>query len=153
MVALPAGLMLAATSPSTTKLAAICKVGSIAMRDLPEINAKRRFDAYYAAPDPNGRDLLTICPKLKADIPDGFRIADDDARSRAAVHAPVPGRPVREAVIYFVGVPEISRNARSAVVHFSYSCTGLCGGELEGRYVRTATGWRREGSIRMLSIS
>jgi hypothetical protein len=153
MISLVVGLMVTAVSPSSTKLAVVCEIGSIALRDLPSINGNKEFDSYYAAPDPSGSDLLTLCPKLKAEIPKGYTIADDDARSRAAVHVPFPGQHVREAFIYSVGVPQVSSDSESAVVHFVYSCTGMCGGEFEARYIRTSKGWQREGAIRMLSVS
>ncbi len=153
MFALAIGLMLADVPGSATKLAAVCEVGSAAIADLPNINFDKASDAYYAAPDSNGRDLLTICPALKASLPKGYPVADEDARSRAAIHAPIFGRNVREAFIYSVGIPELSEDLKSATVHFSYSCTGLCGAELEARYVRGPKGWRRDGPIRLLSVS
>ncbi|MES3090700.1 hypothetical protein QTN93_09635 [Sphingomonas aerolata] len=153
MIALVVGLMMTAASPSSAQLTVVCKIGSIALRDLPSINHNKEFDSYYVAPDPSRPDLLTICPRLKDEIPQGYLIADDDARSRAAVHAPIPGQHIREAFIYSVGIPQIGSDVKSAVVHFAYSCTGLCGGELEARYIRTSKGWQREGEIRMLSVS
>lgn len=153
MMSLVVGLMLTAASPNSTKLAVICEIGSTALRDLPNINGNNEFDSYYAAPDPSRPDLLTLCPKLKAEIPKGYPIADDDARSRAAVHVPIPGQHVREAFIYSVDVPQISSDSESSVVHFVYSCTGMCGGQFEARYIRTSKGWQRDGAIRMLSVS
>ena len=153
MIALVFGLMMTAASPSSAEIKAVCEVGSVALRDLPSINGNKEFDSYYVAPNPSRPDLLTICPRLKGKIPKGYPIADDEARSRAAVHVPTPGQHMREAFIYSVGVPQISADAKSAVVHFSYSCTGLCGGELEARYIRTSKGWQREGDIRVLSVS
>jgi len=153
MISLVIGLMMTAASASSAKLEAICQIGNLALRDLPSINSNKQFDAYYAAPDPIHSDLLTLCPKLKHKLPKGYPIADDNARSRAAVHAPTPGLDIREAFIYSVGVPEISSDFKSAVVHFSYSCTGLCGGDLEARYIRTSKGWQRDGAIRPLSVS
>ena len=153
MIALVVGLMMTAASPSSAELTVVCEIGSIDLRDLPSINRNKGFDSYYVAPDPSRPDLLMICPRLKGEIPKGYTIADDDARSRAAVHAPIPGQHIREAFIYSVGVPQISSDVKSAVVRFAYSCTGLCGGELEARYIRTSKGWQREGQIRMLSVS
>lgn len=153
MIASVVGLMMTAASPSSAEPTVVCEIGSIALRELPSISHNKGFDAYYVAPDPSHPDLLTICPDLKGKIPKSYLIADDDARSRAAVHAPISGQHIREAFIYSVGVPQISSDVKSAVVHLAYSCTGLCGGELEARYIRTSKGWQREGEIRMLSVS
>jgi len=153
MIALLIGLMLTAASPSSASSTVVCKVGSVALHDLLKINSSKEVDTYYASTIPDRPDLLTVCPKLKAELPKGYPIADADARSRAAVHAPPPGQQVREAFIYSVGVPEISSDSKSAVVHFGFSCPGLCGAELEVRYIRTSKGWQRDGEIRMLSIS
>lgn len=153
MIASVLSLAMTAASPNSAELTTVCKVGSLALRDLPRINGNKEFDSYYAAPEANHPDLLTICPKLKAKIPKGYPIADEDAKARAAVHAPVPDRHVREAFIYSVGIPVISSDMQSAVVQFAYSCTGLCGGQFVARYVRTAKGWQRIGPVQMLSVS
>ncbi len=153
MIAFLIGLMLTAASPSLANSTVVCKIGSIALHDLLKVNSNEEIDTYYAGADANRPDLLTVCPKLKSELPKSYPIADDDARSRAAVHAPAPGQHVREAFIYSVGVPKISSDSKSAVVHFGFSCTGLCGAELEVRYIRTSKGWQRSGEIRMLSVS
>lgn len=153
MIAVLVGLAMATPPVSRVELKAICQVGRAALRDLPDINANRKFDTYYAAPDSYRRDLLTICPKLKAHLPKGYRIADDDARARASVGAPIPGHYTREASIYSIDVPELNGDFRSATVRMSHSCTGLCGSVSEAFYVRTAKGWRRQGEVRTLSVS
>jgi hypothetical protein len=153
MIALVISVAMTAAAPKLAERTTVCEVGIIALHDLPSINGNKEFDSYYASSELGHPDLLTICPKLKLKVPKGYPIADDDARSRAAVHVPTPGRHVREAFIYSVGIPVVSSDMKSAVVHFEYSCTGLCGGQFQARYIRTAKGWQREGAIQMLSVS
>ncbi len=155
MIILITGLIAAVSAPSAARSAAICEVGRVALRDLPAINHNRGFDAYYAGANPEHRDLLEVCPKLKAMLPVGYPLADDDARARAKVGFPRPGQHqhTREAFIYSISVPEISADLKSAVVHMGYSCTGLCGAGFEASYVRTAKGWLRQGEIRNFFVS
>ncbi|MBB5716641.1 hypothetical protein [Sphingomonas aerophila] len=120
---------------------------------MPSINHNPGFDTYYGGVRPDRRDLLAACPELSADLPAGYPLADNEARARAKVGAPIPGKKVREAFIYFIDVPQVSADLRTAVVHMGYSCTGLCGADFEARYVRTAQGWRLQEAIRTLSVS
>ena len=154
MSALIGSLIAVASTPSAATSTAICEVGRVALRDLPSINHNRSFDSYYAGVDAEHHDLLEVCPKLKAKIPTGYRLADDDARARAKVHGPsMPGQEVREAFIYSITIPEIGKDLKTAVVHMGYSCTGLCGAGFQATYVRTAKGWKRQGEIRNLFVS
>lgn len=143
----------AATTPSAAQARAFCEVGRAALRDLPSADTSGRSDSFYAASDTNRRDLLVICPDLQGGLPPGYRIADDDARRRAAVHAPLPGVTTRPAFIYIAQVSQMSADLRAATIRFSYECTGLCGGEFEAHYICTAEGWRRQGAVRILSVS
>ena len=133
---------------------AICEVGRAALHDLPPADKTGRADTYYAGADTHHRDLLEVCPKLRGALPTDYPLADDDARSRAAIHAPVPGiANPRPAFIFAIDVPDMSDDLRSATVRIRYDCTGLCGGAFEAHYVRTAKGWQRQGDIRMLYVS
>lgn len=99
---------LVASVSAKADTATICEVGRIALRDLPKINNNPSFDTYYAGVSRYHRDLLEACPTLVVDLPVGYPLADDDARSRANLPAPIPGRPVREAFVYFIKPPKIS---------------------------------------------
>ena len=154
MIALIGGLIAAASMPNAAPSATICEVGRVALRDLPSINHNGSFDAYYAGVDAEHHDLLEVCPKLKAVIPIGYPLADDDALARAKIHVPpLTGQWPRAAFIYSINIPEISADLKTAVVHMGYSCTGLCGAGFEAVYVRTAKGWKRQGEIRNLFVS
>ncbi|WP_298089130.1 hypothetical protein [uncultured Sphingomonas sp.] len=144
---------LVASVSAKADTATICEVGRIALRDLPKINNNPSFDTYYAGVSRYHRDLLEACPTLVADLPVGYPLADDDARSRANLPAPIPGRPIREAFVYFIKPPKISRDRKTAIVEMGYFCTGLCGASFEVRYVKSTSGWRREGEIRNLFVS
>lgn len=147
-----AALMAAALAPREAAPVMICEVGRIALRDLPLANRNRGYDSYYGASSSH-KDLLAVCPKLRREVPAGYPMADDDARARAAVHVPLPTNNPRPAFIYTIDIPQISDDLKTAVVRFEYSCTGLCGGILEARYVRTHKGWQRQGAIRVLVVS
>lgn len=145
--------MVAPVAPNTPTPSDVCEVGRAALRDLPTINQNRGFDTYYAGADSQHRDLLEVCPELQSQLPTGYPLANDDARARAAIHAPAPGDQPRPAFIYAIEVPEISNDRKTATVHMGYSCTGLCGAGFEARYVRTSEGWQRQGEVRMLFVS
>jgi hypothetical protein len=149
MLMLIASLMADPDVPSPATSAAMCDVGRMALKDLHEMNSNPQFDAYYDAANP----VTHACPALRHDIPAGFRIADRDAWARANVHAPIPGKTVRPALIYSIGLPRISDDLQTATVSLSYTCTGLCGGSLVARYVRTAGGWRRDGTVGPIIVS
>jgi hypothetical protein len=153
MLTLIAGLMVASIAPNTAMSAAICDVGGVALRDLPTINHNPGFDTYYGELDRDRHGLLEACPKLRRKIPAGYLLADDDARARASIHVPVPGKTIRSAFIYTISLPQISADLKTATVEMGYSCTGLCGGSFVAHYSRTAKGWRREGAIHMTSVS
>jgi hypothetical protein len=145
--------MTAAVVPNAAVSQQVCEVGRAALRDLPPFDSSGGSDTYVGGPDANHRDLLAMCPKLQELLPVGYRLTNSDARTRAAIHAPLVGVTTRPAVIYTIQIPEISANRQSASVHFSYECTGLCGGEFEARYVRTPRGWQRDGQVRPLAVS
>ena len=145
--------MAAAVASNNAKSKAICDVGRAALRDLPPADKSGRSDTYYAVPDPRHSDLLDACPELQSALPTDYPLADDDARARAAIHAPLPGANPRPAFIYTIDIPEISDDLKTAIVHMGYECTGLCGGGFEAHYVRTSKGWQRQGEIRMLFVS
>jgi hypothetical protein len=153
MLTLMAISMAVAPAATTATSAAICEVGRAALHDLPPADKTGRSDTYYAGADTHHRDLLEVCPKLRGALPTDYALADDDARSRVAIHAPVPGTDPRPAFIYAIDVPDISDDRKSATVHIRYDCTGLCGGAFEAHYIRTAKGWQRQGDIRMLYVS
>lgn len=147
------GLMAAPIAPTTAMSVAICDVGSVALRDLPTINHNPGFDTYYGELDSDHHGLLESCPELRREIPAGYPPADDDARARASIHVPIPGKTIRSAFIYSVRLPQISADLKAATVEMRYTCTGLCGGSFVAHYIRTARGWRREGPIQMTSVS
>ena len=153
MLTLLAITMGAATVPSAAQAKAFCEVGRAELRDLPPADTSGRSDSFYAAQDTNRRDLLVVCPKLQGGLPPGYRMADDDARRRAALHAPLPGVTTRPAFIYIAQASQMSADLRAATIRLSYECTGLCGGDFEAHYIRTAKGWRRQGEVRTLSVS
>jgi len=153
MLTLMAISMVVAPAPRAATSEAICDVGRAALLDLPPADKTGHSDTYYAGADTHHHDLLEACPELRGALPTNYPLADDDARSRAAIHAPVPGTKLRPAFIYAIDVPDIGEDLRSATVHIRYDCTGLCGGGFEAHYVRTAKGWQRQGDIRMLYVS
>lgn len=148
MFTLISALVAAVAAPSALSTA-ICDVGQLALKDLPEINHNNRFDAYFSSADP----LLMACPKLQSALPAGYPLADRDARARVSVHAPLPDQYTRPAFIYWISIPKISADLRKATVEMGYECTGLCGGSFVAHYVRTSKGWRREGAIKLIMVS
>ena len=145
-------LAAAALAPGTSKSAAICAVGRVALRDLPAADRGDAVDSYYAGM--NGHhDLLDLCPKLKSELPFGYVMATEDAFARAAMHAPVPGYQPRPAFIYTINPPRFSADMKYATVRFQYLCTGLCGGAFEAHYVLSPGGWYRQGEVRTLRVS
>ena len=153
MLALMVVSVIVAEVPNAARTQQICEVGRAALRDLPPADLGGSSDIYYEGPNTNHHDLLGMCPELKDILPTGYLLADSDARRRAAVHVPLVGTNTRPASIYTIQIPEISADRQSAIVHFAYRCTGLCGGEFDARYVRTSRGWQRDGSVRTLSVS
>lgn len=137
-------LVAAAVAQSSTVPAAVCDVGRAALRDLPSIETDKNVETYYAGVDAEHRDVLEVCPQLRSALPARFPLADDNARARASVHVPAPGMAARGTFIYAVGVPELGDDRKTAIVRFDYSCSGLCGGTLVARYVKTANGWKKE---------
>lgn len=65
----------------------------------------------------------------------------------------MPGPALRGVYIYQIDIPEISDDMSRAIVHFNYSCSGLCGGMTDARYVRTPAGWKREGGFIPVAVS
>jgi hypothetical protein len=143
----------AAVSPDVGNSATICDVGRVALHDLPAVVRDPKYDMYYAGEDRSQQDILSICPKLKNEIPADYSLSDDDARRRASVVAPIPGHFIKPASIYSISVADLSEDQKMATVHFNLSCTGLCGGRSEAKYIRTPQGWQRQGEIRTLYVS
>ncbi len=142
------GLLAAALSPTAPTKAAICAVGRVALRDLPDVTTGPNVDYYYYR-----RGLIYACPKLRKALPAGYSEATSDAQTRASVHGPMRGYAPRAAYIYAIGAPTFSADLKSATVHFDYECTGLCGGAYQARYVLTRDGWQREGAVRYSYVS
>jgi hypothetical protein len=143
-----------AATPITPVSKEVCKVGRVALRDLPLLESNNVLDTYYDGATSDESDLLEMCPQLRRDIPARFPIADDQARARTSVHVPVPGAPVRGTFIYRIAVPEFSEDLSKATVHFIYSCSGLCSGTTDAHYVRTPAGWvKREDFSQCQSLS
>ncbi|MBB3694853.1 hypothetical protein [Sphingomonas sp. BK580] len=133
--------------------AVVCEVGRVALRDLEIPHSKSGDTSYYVDVDPTHPGLLKSCPELREMLPAGYSAADNAAWSRANVHAPVPGKPISPTFIYSFGVPKVSADGKSATVEWSYTCSGLCGGGLVSRYVRTSQGWRLDGKPQMKWVS
>ena len=125
----------------------ICAVGRVALRDIPDGNSDFADYYYYQ------RGLIYACPKLKKALPAGYSEATSDAQTRTSIHGPTRGYTLRSAYIYAISAPTFSADLKSATVHFSYECTGLCGGAYEARYVLTRDGWQREGRVRYSYVS
>jgi len=145
MLGLIVSAMAGLVAPSTAISTAICEVGRVALRDLPPLdkgvgNVSNYFDA-----DPDHHGLPEVCPVLRQDLPEGYSLADEAAWAKANVHAPIPGKYTSSAFIYAIEAPKISADGKSATIEWGYTCTGLCGGGLVSRYVRTSKGWRRAG--------
>lgn len=136
------------TAPPTSSKS-VCAIGRAVLADMRPWGG----DESYLETDPDRSGLMKLCPDLRDALPKGYRAADADARSRADIHAPVPGpRPVA-AYIYAVGSPVMAADGRSATVEIVCTCTGLCGSASRSRYIRTPQGWRRQGKPRMLWVS
>ena len=134
-----------ANAPDQRNSNEVCQVGRVALQDLPAFNANRSYASYYANPDGERKDLLDVCPALRGLVPKGYPFADNEARTRANIHVPVPGQSIAPAVqIFSIDPPRLSPDEKTAVVTMRYECSGLCGGYTEFRYVRTAAGWRQE---------
>lgn len=144
---------LSAAAPGMATPQAVCEVGRLALRDLAVMQQDRGVDTYYEIGGSDHRDLLDACPALRRDLPVRFPLADDQARARASVHVPVPGPALRGVFIYQIDVPELSGDGTRAIVHFNYRCSGLCGGTTDAHYVRTPTGWKREGGFFPVTVS
>ena len=150
---IPMLTFLSAAAPSEVMSRTVCEVGRLALRDLAIIEKNKGVETYYEIGGEGHTDLLEACPKLRTKLPARFPFSDDRARARANVHVPVPGPPLRGVVIYQIDVPEISADRTKAVVHFSYRCSGLCGGTTDAHYARTSTGWKREGGFFPVAVS
>jgi hypothetical protein len=142
-----------AIAPESPPPSSICAVGRAALRDLPAPDRNRSADLYYGALDNGHRDLLSLCPQLKDRLPVGYSLANDDARRRAATHAPIEGYDPRPAYIYVIDEPRFSSDLKSAMVRFEYSCTGLCGGAFEAEYRLTLDGWQRQADLKPIYVS
>ncbi|WP_267397655.1 MULTISPECIES: hypothetical protein [unclassified Sphingomonas] len=153
MFTLITGLSAAALVPAAATSSAVCDVGRVALRDLPKSDRNPDYDIYYAGAGRPREDLLATCPQLQSELPAGYPLADDDARKRASVGAPIPGHFTRPAFIYSIRIAVLSVDRKTATVFFDRSCTGLCGGRSEAHYVRTSKGWKRQGVIRTLYVS
>ena len=153
MIVLIMGSLATAVSPAVGTSATICDVGRVALHDLPVVVRNSKYDTYYAGSGRSQQDILSVCPKLRNEIPAEYRLSDDDARRRASVGAPIPGHFTKPASIYSISVANLSDDQKMATVHFNLSCTGLCGGRSEAKYVRTSQGWQRQGEIRTLYVS
>lgn len=144
--------LLSAAAPSAAASQAVCEVGRVALRDLTVVEINRGVETYYEIGASGHRDLLEACPKLRSELPAAFPLADEQARARASVHVPVPG-PLRGVFIYQIDVPELSEDRTKAIVHFNYQCSGLCGGTTDAHYVRSPTGWKRDGGFFPVTVS
>lgn len=140
-------LMAAAVAPTVPPKALICAVGRVALRDIPDRNDEFADYYYYQ------RGLIYACPKLRKLLPTDYSEATSDAQTRASIHGATRGNTLRSAYIYAIGAPTFSADLKSATVHFSYECNGLCGGAYEARYVLTRDVWQREGAVRYLYVS
>jgi hypothetical protein len=86
-----------------------CKVGRAALRDLPGIHNNHPDDSCYNASDGRRRDLLDVCPKLKAKFSTGYSGAKSDAHTIENIHVPVAGFSPRFVSIYSIDVCGRSR--------------------------------------------
>ena len=139
------GMMMQAAQPGS---GALCEVGRAALVDLPSTNAKNE----YVETNPKRSGLMKLCPQLRQSLPNGYVAVNDDARARAGQHYPTSAPPPPWAGIYSVDVPVMAADGQSATVAISWECSGPCGSDTVSRYIRTAKGWRREGSPRILRM-
>ena len=135
----------------------VCAVGRLALQELPAATSAGPAGhptREYVDTDPSHTRLMQVCPALRDSLPAGYRAADAAAWARAQVHAPNKAAPYwpEPATVYRVEV-KFDADGRSATVEVERSCTGLCGGATESRYVRTAQGWHQEGEPRPLWVS
>ncbi|RYF11996.1 MAG: hypothetical protein EOO77_18265 [Oxalobacteraceae bacterium] len=153
MLALIASLVTGVVAADAPTPAVVCEVGHVALHDLPFPDPNPVDVTYYVDADPSHPGLLRSCPALRGKLPAGYSAADGSAWSRANVHAPIPGQRTPPTFIYTFGIPKISPDGKSATVEWGYTCTGLCGGGLVSRYIRTSQGWRLEGKPQMKWVS
>lgn len=153
MLFLIASLIASVEAPNVAPPAVVCAVGRAALRDLPFPHLSLSGGVNYFDADPRRHGLLEVCPSLRADIPAGYSVADEDAWTRANTHVPVPGQTILPASIYDVSVPKISSNGRYATVEWGYTCTGLCGSRFVAHYILSSGMWRRERQDQVKSVS
>lgn len=147
MLGLFAVLSAASLIPTKDTKVAVCDVGRVALRDLPVIDGNANYARFYGDAHLRSGNLLTACPDLRRELPPGFPAANDAARTRANIHAPIRGQTIPLTIIFTIGVPVISADGKSATVEMGYTCTGLCGAGFTARYVLASDGWRRDGAI------
>lgn len=143
-------LMHVGAEPSEASRRDLCVLGHMVMADLP---SGREAGSAYIETDPSRDELMKLCPTLARALPAGYLAADDDARSRAAEHAPTPGVQRPSALIVTIAIPSIAQDGRSATVMVTTECSGLCGSGTEYRYTRTHKTWRRQGKPRARWVS
>lgn len=153
MLALIASLVAGVVAADAAIPAVVCEIGRVALQDLPSRNPGSVDFTYYVDVDPGRPSLMQSCPELRENLPTGYLVADAAAWSRANLSAPIPGQHIPPAFIYTLGIPKISADGKSAIVEWRYECTGLCGGGLVSRYIRTSQGWRRNGERQVKWVS
>lgn len=149
-------LAILAAMPQTTdrsRTAIICSVGQVALKDLPNIDQNPAYQHYYGRFRFYQPDLFKTCPHLQRLLPKQYPPADADAVARAEDSSPIRPQTGRPAMIFSIGIPEISSDGNSAKVSFGYFCSGLCGGYLIGYYVHSHKGWVRDGQLHTMMVS
>lgn len=135
--------------PGSDRASVTCDISRTEIRDALQGSRDPQLELYL---DP-GSPAMTSCPALHQQKAGGTSLADDDAWARANVHAPRPRIKVKEAKIFSIGASQFASDMQSATVKVSYTCTGLCGEGWTSRYVRTSSGWRRDGYVGPIYVS
>jgi hypothetical protein len=148
-LALPDQHGLRAHSPEETR-AAQCAVGAVAIADLPLVARKvGEYPTYYSDRATQKLTLLQLCPDLRTRLPKDFPIAGPAEYARLGVHI-LAGDPMH---LFSIGQPTMLLDHGTATVDISYSCPGLCGGELRLTYQHDGKVWKRTGEPVLLQIS
>ncbi len=129
----------------------ICEVGRVALTDIYK-HRTGEPEWFYAMGSESNPDLLMACPAFQTALPAGYRLADEVALARVS-HRAETDPSLKPTSVYTVSVPKFSADGRTATVDFTTRCLGLCGGAQQATYVRTPTGWQRQGGLSTLWVS
>lgn len=120
-----------ASAPDQTTSTEVCQVGRVALRDLPALTSTTAMPAITLVPIATERTCWTFALHFDRKCQKDIHFSNNEARTRASAHVPVPGQSNPPATeIFSINPPRVFSDGKTALVTMRMNALDFAGGIL-----------------------